>query len=152
MSVVDTEAGTGGGDYAVIKENGGWDFSDEKLLKMNKIGMIVHALQGTLMLVTFLAVERVRVFTRPIYYSYVSYDSATRMFSSATAPAFDWRIGLMPALFLYMSAAAHAYIIYYNADGYIAQINKNINRMRWWEYAFSSSIMIMMIGKLSTST
>jgi hypothetical protein len=111
MSVVDTEAGTSGGDYAVIKENGGWDFSDEKLLKMNKIGMIVHALQGTLMLVTFLAVERVRVFTRPIYYSYVSYDSATRMFSSATAPAFDWRIGLMQH-FSFTCPPQHTHILY----------------------------------------
>lgn len=124
------------------------EITDEKLFKMNKIGMWLHFAQGSLMFLTFLAVSRVREFSRGITYQYVSFDSVTRNFYQVNATAFNFHIGIMPALFLYLSAAAHAYILYYNRNGYIAGLAKNINRMRWWEYSISSSIMIAMIAIL----
>ena len=104
------------------------EITDEKLFKMNKIGMWLHFAQGSLMFLTFLAVSRVREFSRGITYQYVSFDSVTRNFYQVNATAFNFHIGIMPALFLYLSAAAHAYILYYNRNGYIAGLAKNINR------------------------
>jgi hypothetical protein len=60
--------------------------------------------------------------------------------------------GLMPFAavssgFAWMSAAAH-FLVLANYDTYIADLRKGINRFRWYEYAFSSSLMIAQIAEL----
>jgi hypothetical protein len=142
------QQGLTGGQVAVAGDDSdSMQITDEKLMRMNKIGGILHAVQGTLMLCTFLAVDRVNNFSRPISYGYVVFDSTTRQFSQSNSLAFNAYIGLLTPMFLYLSAIAHAYIIY-TKDSYLEGINKNINRCRWWEYAFSSSLMIVMIAIL----
>jgi len=142
------DAGLVGKDTEQIGTTVLGEITDEKLFKMNKIGGILHFLQGTLMLITYLAVEKVRNFSRPITYSFVTYDPIARQFSQGNAHAFDMKIGLITPFFLYLSAAAHLFICTVWREGYIAGINNNINRARWWEYAVSSSLMIVMIAVL----
>jgi hypothetical protein len=122
--------------------------TDEKLFFMNKCGGILHLAQGILMLAVFLGVDRVNKFGRPVSYSYMYYVPATQNFAQASKLAFNAKIGLLTPLFLFMSAAAHAFIVFFWREGYIAGINKNINRARWYEYAASSSLMIVMIAIL----
>jgi hypothetical protein len=122
--------------------------TDERLFFMNKCGGILHLVQGALMLGVFLGVDRINKFSRPISYSYMYYVPATQNFAQASQLAFDAKIGLLTPLFLFMSAAAHAFICLVWREGYIAGINKNINRARWYEYAASSSLMIVMIAIL----
>jgi hypothetical protein len=50
-------------------------------------------------------------------------------------------------LFSFLSAAAHFTVIIFFKK-YISDINKGINRFRWWEYALSSSLMIALIAML----
>jgi hypothetical protein len=46
-----------------------------------------------------------------------------------------------------MSATAHFLVIIF-FDKYIRDINKGINRFRWWEYSISSSLLIALIAML----
>lgn len=46
-----------------------------------------------------------------------------------------------------MSAGAHAAVLIY-WDQYTANLAKGLNRFRWWEYAMSSSLMIVLICML----
>ena len=49
--------------------------------------------------------------------------------------------------FAFMSAAAHL-IVLANFSNYIENLRKGINPYRWWEYAASSSLMIILIAML----
>ncbi len=52
------------------------------------------------------------------------------------------------ALFLLMSAAAHFLLGTVLYDWYVKNLKLNVNQARWYEYAFSSSLMIVLIGML----
>ena len=47
-----------------------------------------------------------------------------------------------------MSAAAHFTVLLFFAKVYIPDLRKGMNRFRWVEYAFSSSLMIGLIAML----
>jgi hypothetical protein len=63
---------------------------------------------------------------------------------------FELPFGLMVALFLFISALAHALISLPKKlnDIYNADLERGINKFRWFEYALSSSIMIVLISTL----
>ncbi len=48
-----------------------------------------------------------------------------------------------------MSAFAHLYIATIGKDKYVAGLKKGINRVRWYEYSASASLMIVLIAMLS---
>ena len=50
--------------------------------------------------------------------------------------------------FAWMSAIAHFIILIFFSKYYIPDLRKGINRFRWIEYAFSSSLMIGLIAML----
>ena len=47
----------------------------------------------------------------------------------------------------FISAVAH-FSVLYNFENYIFDINKGINRYRWWEFSISSSLLIALIAML----
>ena len=51
------------------------------------------------------------------------------------------------SLFAFMSAAAHGLVLA-NFDNYESQLRRGLNHYRWIEYAFSSSLMIVLICML----
>jgi hypothetical protein len=55
-------------------------------------------------------------------------------------------LGVIVASFPLMSAIAHFTIAYLKNDSYTAHLKKGMNPYRWYEYAFSSSVMIMLIA------
>ena len=63
---------------------------------------------------------------------------------------FDLPFGILVASFLFISAAAHALISIPKKtnEKYNADLEKGINQFRWFEYAISSSIMIVLISTL----
>ncbi len=63
---------------------------------------------------------------------------------------FDLPFGIMVALFLLLSALAHAIISLPKKtnDIYNRDLERGINKFRWYEYALSSSIMIVLISTL----
>jgi Heliorhodopsin len=58
------------------------------------------------------------------------------------------RIGPAVALFLLLSAVAHFIIATVGYDWYVKNLKKQINYLRWLEYALSSSVMIVVIAML----
>jgi len=58
-------------------------------------------------------------------------------------------LGPLVAIFLLMSAIAHFTVASPGIFGrYVNNLNKGINYARWYEYAFSASLMIVLIGML----
>jgi|SRR5271157_24325 len=58
-------------------------------------------------------------------------------------------IGVVVALFPLMSAAAHLIIAFVKNDTYNENLKKGMNPYRWYEYAFSSSLMIVLIASFA---
>ena len=121
--------------------------TDRTLFKFNAVGCALHSVQGLLMLVASQAVPSIKAFKKPLSISYLDYDKTTEALVPASRPAFDVEIGVAAAVFILLSAVAHGLILL-KFDAYIAGINKGINRLRWYEYALSSSVMICSIAVL----
>jgi|LakMenE18May11ns_1017448.scaffolds.fasta_scaffold9938938_3 hypothetical protein len=87
----------------------------------------------------------------PVFTNYLKFDSENRSAVPMTVQEkiFDVNIGPAVALFLVLSAIAHFITILPNVyPWYIKNLKKHINVIRWYEYALSSSIMIVLIGLL----
>jgi hypothetical protein len=62
---------------------------------------------------------------------------------------FDFRVGWGVAAFLFMSAAAHLVLVSpLGFNWYVRQLESRRNYARWVEYAFSSSLMVVLIAIL----
>jgi hypothetical protein len=104
----------------------------------------LHLIQGVMMIVLSNA------FSLPVQSPSLSFTIAGKVLS---APATDWfalRIGPFVAVFLFLSALAHFLLTLPGVfPWYVRNLQRKINYIRWWEYAFSSSIMILIIAMLN---
>jgi uncharacterized membrane protein len=122
-----------------------------KLRRFNKIMGGLHFIQGIAML--FLAtsvIQKIAEFQPTITQLYLTFDPATQSLVSASKPLFELPFGIMVALFLLISAIAHALISFPKKlnQVYSEDLKKGINKFRWFEYALSSSVMIVLISTL----
>jgi hypothetical protein len=113
-------------------------------LKMyNGIMGALHFFQAGLMLY----VSKEALF--PVTTNYLDFDSATRTAAPVTEELFSVNLGPAVALFLLLSAVAHFITILPNVyPWYIKNLKNHINVIRWYEYALSSSVMIVLISLL----
>ena len=127
------------------------EITTEKLRRFNLIRGGLHLIQGIAML--FLAtnvIQKIGEFSPEISQFYLAFNPETRSLETASRVLFELPFGVMVASFLFISAIAHALVSIpkklneiYNAD-----LVKGINKFRWFEYALSSSIMIVLIATL----
>lgn len=122
-----------------------------KLRRFNLIMGGLHLLQGIAML--FLAttvIQKIGEFSPQITQNYLAFNPATSSLELESKVLFDLPFGILVASFLFISAAAHALISIpkKNNEKYNADLEKGINQFRWFEYAISSSIMIVLISTL----
>ncbi len=124
--------------------------NEKKLKKFNLIMGFFHFIQGVLMLILSLTWDKIINFTPTIYSNFLSYNTLTNSLQTTTKALFDLPFGFLVSSFLLISAIAHFIISVpkktneiYNQD-----LKKHINKFRWYEYALSSSIMIVLIGVL----
>jgi hypothetical protein len=88
-------------------------------------------------------------FTLPITTSFLSFIPEMGKLWPVTDTVINLPLGPMVALFLFLSAVAHFTIASPGVFGwYVNNLNKGINYARWYEYAFSASLMIVLIGML----
>jgi hypothetical protein len=88
-------------------------------------------------------------FTLPITTSFLTFMPETGKLWPVTETVVNLPLGLMVAVFLLISAVAHFTIASPGAFGwYVNNLKKGINYARWYEYAFSASLMIVLIGML----
>lgn len=127
------------------------EITTEKLRRFNLIMGGLHLIQGIAML--FLAtnvIQKIGEFSPEISQFYLAFNPETRSLETASRVLFELPFGVMVSSFLFISAIAHALVSIpkklneiYNAD-----LVKGINKFRWFEYALSSSIMIVLIATL----
>lgn len=120
----------------------------KKLKRFNLIMGALHLIQGVIML--FLAasvIQKIAEFQPTITQFFLQFNPSTKTLESTSKDLFKLPFGILVASFLFISAAAHG-IIVLKSDTYFSDLKKGINRFRWFEYALSSSIMIVLISTL----
>ncbi|MBD3280216.1 hypothetical protein GF389_01675, partial [Candidatus Dojkabacteria bacterium] len=110
----------------------------------NGVMAVLHFVQGVLMLALS------NDFSLPVTTSYLDYDSFQNSVAASPVEVASLRIGPLVAGFLFISAFAHLILVLPAVNKwYNDNLKKGINYIRWYEYAFSSSLMIVVIAMLS---
>jgi len=125
-----------------------------RLVRFNKIMGTVHLVQGTLMMLfAFLVYPNLdgtgtRTFTIPVVGNYLGFVDGEGLVLTTTDTLFELPFLPLTASFLLISGIFHFIIAYPYRDKYVSDLKQGINKMRWYEYAISSSIMIVLISSL----
>ena len=122
------------------------DITFEYLKKFNRNAMILHLVQGILMvLFGFLPFLD---FSVDIYTFYLEFDLGPppSLVPNPEVVFTFTALGALVGTFLLLSALAHFLITYPLHKKYVRDLKKGINKVRWFEYALSSSIMIVLIA------
>jgi len=122
-----------------------------RLRRFNRIMGALHLVQGIAML--FLAttvIQNIAEFKPQINQFYIAFNPQTQSLEVASRQLFELPFGVFVAIFLLISALAHALISLPNKLNaiYNRDLAKGINKFRWFEYALSSSVMIVLIATL----
>ena len=120
--------------------------SEEKkfngLKRFNLVMGFLHLIQGILMIV--LSNDT----AYPIFTNYLKFDLSEMALVPDPQLAFELRFGPAVAVFLLLSAVAHFFLATIGNKIYVANLKKGMNPVRFYEYALSSSVMIVLIGML----
>lgn len=112
------------------------------LRRFNLVMGFMHLVQGILMIV--LSNDK----AYPIFTNYLRFDLAKMALVPDPKLAFELRFGPAVAIFLLISAIAHFFLSTVGYKLYISWLKKGMNPVRFYEYALSSSVMIVLIGML----
>jgi hypothetical protein len=124
-----------------ISDNNEVKFS--KLRRFNLIMGFMHLIQGVFMWVVS------NETTYPIYTNFLNLDLDTFSLRPNPELLYELRFGPAVAVFLLLSAVAHFYLSTVGFPKYVANLKKGMNPVRFYEYALSSSLMIVLIGMLT---
>jgi len=120
----------------------------DKLINFNMVMGFLHFIQGVLMFILATSViQKIAEFKPMVTQNFLSFDVATKTLVSTSKELFELPFGILVSLFLFTSAIAH-FVIVWKKKQYIKDLDKGINQFRWFEYAISSSIMIVLIATL----
>lgn len=125
----------------------------KSLRKFNIIMGGLHLLQGILMIVLGLLITDLGGFKMRVYQHYLQYVETAPgegYLDFTRSEAFTLPFFVLVASFLLISAFFHALISLPKKvnDMYNRDLSNGINKLRWFEYAISSSIMIVLISYL----
>jgi hypothetical protein len=112
------------------------------LRRFNLVMGFLHLVQGLFMILVS------NDTTYPIFTNYLNFDLATRSLKPGTELFYELPFGVAVAFFLLISAVAHFYLATIGYGRYVANLKKGMNPVRFYEYALSSSLMIVLIGML----
>lgn len=112
---------------------------------------IFNAVMGCFHLIQFgLMLALSNDFALPITINYQTFDTATQTLMLTSDTLTNLRLGPLVALFLLISAIAHFTLASpWGFPWYVRNLKQHINYLRWYEYAISSSIMIVVIAMLT---
>ncbi len=88
-------------------------------------------------------------FTLPINTSFVHFNATTQALTPVIDTIYNLRVGLLVALFLFISTVDHLLMGSVGFSWYVKNLRKHVNYARWYDYALSSSVMIVAIAMLS---
>jgi len=112
------------------------------LRRFNLIMGFLHLIQGVFMILVS------NETTYPIYTNYLNFDTTTFSLSPNSQLYYELPFGPAVATFLLISAVAHFYLSTIGYNRYVENLKKGLNPVRFYEYALSSSVMIVLIGML----
>jgi hypothetical protein len=110
-----------------------------------------NAFMGVLHLVQSIVLYTIsNDFALPLKTFYLNYNSATEALETVANEVAMVRLGPGIALFLFISAVAHFTLASpWGYGWYKRNLKRHINYLRWYEYAISSSVMIVIIAMLT---
>jgi hypothetical protein len=117
------------------------------LFHWNAVLAVLHFLQCVAILA--LSFAKNPVVTSPVVSTYLRFDQTTRHLVTAQRHIWGLPIGPAVALFFLMSAVAHFAMAFPARRWYEAHLARGQNPIRWIEYSFSSSVMIVVIAALA---
>ncbi|MBI4426615.1 MAG: heliorhodopsin HeR [Candidatus Kerfeldbacteria bacterium] len=105
---------------------------------------VLHFVQGVIMV----AISNAS--SLPVFTSYLKINPNNPIFGVASTPEhwFDLRLGPAVSVFLFLSAIAHFLLAGPLRIWYEENLVKGMNKLRWFEYMLSSSVMIWIIAML----
>lgn len=112
------------------------------LRNFNIIMGLLHLIQGVFMIIVS------NDTTYPIYTNFLKFDIANRALVPDPKLWYELPFGIGTAIFLLLSATAHFYLSTIGYKRYVENLRKGQNPVRFYEYALSSSLMIVLIGML----
>ena len=117
--------------------------SSYRRLRFYNFGMgILHLIQGILMFILS------NDFSLPVTTLYLKFNAETTSLSQNLQTVGQIRLGPLVAGFLLISALAHFVVSTIGFGVYKSDLEKGLNRFRWYEYALSASLMIVVISML----
>ena len=112
------------------------------LRRFNAIMGFLHLVQGILMIVLS------NNTTYPIYTNFLRFDLDTFALTPDPQLAYELLFGPAVAVFLLLSAIAHFALSTFGYRWYVEKLRQGMNPARFYEYALSSSLMIVLIAML----
>jgi hypothetical protein len=113
-----------------------------KLKRFNLVMGFLHFVQGILMILIS------NNTTYPIFTNYLKFDTTSMSLTPNPVLLYALRFGPAVAAFLLISALAHFSLATFGYKWYVRNLEKGMNPARFYEYALSSSLMIVLIGML----
>lgn len=120
--------------------------NDGKLAGLKRFNLVMgflHLLQGVLMILLS------NNTSYPIYTNFLGFNAETFSLSPEPKLLFELRFGPAVAAFLLLSALAHLFLATIGNSDYVKNLKRGMNPVRFYEYALSSSLMIVLIGMLA---
>lgn len=114
-----------------------------RLRRFNLIMGFLHLIQGVFMWVVS------NDTTYPVFTNFLSFNTSTFKLTPAAKLFYELPLGPAVAIFLLISAIAHFYLSTIGYKNYVHQLEQGRNPIRFYEYALSSSLMIVLIGMLA---
>lgn len=112
------------------------------LRRFNLVMGFLHLIQGIFMILVS------NDTTYPIFTNFLNFDAATRSLKPNSELLYNVPFGVAVSFFLLISAVAHFYLATIGYRRYVDNLKKGMNPVRFYEYALSSSLMIVLIGML----
>ena len=112
------------------------------LRRFNAVMGVLHLVQAIVM--TLLSNDT----TYPIFTNFLTFDLDTFSLTPDPQLVYELPFGPAVAVFLLLSAIAHVYLSTVGYGWYVKKLEKHMNPARFYEYALSSSWMIVLIGML----
>jgi hypothetical protein len=116
----------------------------ERLRLFNAAMALLHFGQGVAMLLLS------NDFSLPVTTSFLEFDEVSEKLLAKDNTLLDLRIAPLVASFLFISAFAHLALTLPGVyQWYVRNLRMGINYARWYEYALSASVMIVVIAMLT---
>jgi len=113
------------------------------LRKFNAVMAVLHFAQGIVMYLIS------KEFLLPVTTTFLDFNAKLRTVLPVTEELFKINLGQFISVFLFLSAFFHFVLILPGVyEWYVENLKKKTNYLRWYEYALSSSVMIVAISLL----